>query len=150
MHDLAVTYHFQSPWENHHLAASLRLLLKPEHAFLSVSCHTCHTNDQWHTSQLALKYMPSADRSCCCLASLTCCSNQSNETLLQVLQHQAQVETRLHRVLLTLAVLVSRLRHGLCKQHVRHCIVRIHCVASHSPHLLTQQHCCISQLDVAA
>jgi len=36
MHDLAVTYHFQSPWENHHLAASLRLLLKPEHAFLSV------------------------------------------------------------------------------------------------------------------
>ncbi|DBA85497.1 TPA: hypothetical protein ACH3X2_000442 [Trebouxia sp. C0005] len=35
MHDLAVTYHFQSPWENHHLAASLRLMLKPEHAFLS-------------------------------------------------------------------------------------------------------------------
>lgn len=39
MHDLAVTYHFQSPWENHHLAASLRLLLKPEHAFLVVSIH---------------------------------------------------------------------------------------------------------------
>lgn len=35
MHDLAITYHFQSPWENHHLAASLRLLLRPEHCFFA-------------------------------------------------------------------------------------------------------------------
>lgn len=95
MHHLAVTYHFQSPWENHHLAASLRLLLKSEHAFLAVSCQTCQTNAQRHTSQLALKYTPCADRSCCCPTSLTCCSNKSNETLLPVLQHQAQVEARL-------------------------------------------------------
>ena len=92
MHDLAVTYHFQSPWENHHLAASLRLLLKPEHAFLSVSRQICHTRVYRHSTQLALNYMPSADQSCCCLTSATCCSNQPKETTLQTLQHQAQVE----------------------------------------------------------
>ena len=37
MHELSVTYHFTSPWENHHLAASLRLLLRPEHAYFAVS-----------------------------------------------------------------------------------------------------------------
>jgi hypothetical protein len=36
MHDLAITYHFEAPWENYHLAASLRLLLEPEHNFMSV------------------------------------------------------------------------------------------------------------------
>lgn len=36
MHDHAITYHFEAPWENYHLAASLRLLLKPEHNFMSV------------------------------------------------------------------------------------------------------------------
>lgn len=48
MHDLAITYHFQSPWENHHLAASLTLSLKPEHSFLAVSLIIARHYDSAH------------------------------------------------------------------------------------------------------
>ena len=37
LHPLAVTYNDQSPLENHHHAAAVRLLLQPEHRYLPVS-----------------------------------------------------------------------------------------------------------------
>ena len=38
-HPLAITYNDQSPLENHHHAAAVRLLLQPEHCYLPVSLH---------------------------------------------------------------------------------------------------------------
>ena len=37
LHPLAVTYNDQSPLENHHHAAAVRLLLQPEYRYLPVS-----------------------------------------------------------------------------------------------------------------
>lgn len=39
LHPLAVTYNDQSPLENHHHAAAVRLLLQPEYRYLPVSGH---------------------------------------------------------------------------------------------------------------
>lgn len=37
-HPLSITYNDSSPWENHHLAASSRVLYQPEFCFCPVSC----------------------------------------------------------------------------------------------------------------
>ena len=38
-HPLSITYNDQSPLENHHLAAAVRLIFDPELAFMPVSCY---------------------------------------------------------------------------------------------------------------
>ena len=37
-HPLSITYNDSSPWENHHLPASSRVLYQPEFCFCPVSC----------------------------------------------------------------------------------------------------------------
>lgn len=66
LHPLAVTYNDQSPLENHHHAAAVRLLLQPEYRYLPVSLHELsnicmqvHTNKLHGCLCIHIKQQPS-------------------------------------------------------------------------------------------
>ena len=69
-HPLSITYNDNSPWENHHLAASSRVLYQPEFCFPPVSCAAaCHA-----VPDMLCSALPCCNFSAVCDMLMLCCA----------------------------------------------------------------------------